>query len=604
MSLFGSKKQNEIDKLVSENDELKNQLHAVLLKHGGYEELENNLTRVKKELADLQQKDSEITKNLLEHQSTAADREKYLSDLNSKILELEEIKDNLHSTIKTYDSQITLLEDRANDLDEKVSHSAEIEIKLADVVERKSKLDVDIAEKEQTFAYLSTIEREIQSDLDKERTELNTLKNKIEGLASEIEALNETRSKSEDAIVSIKQKEADIEKNLSRLGEEETKKISYINSLDEKITLNEEIKSNLEKTIADFISQVARNENQYQEQTQQRELLQNEILELRKQRDDLDNKLNLAKEQFELFQTEASKHTAMLGTLGDEIRKFEAVRDSLSTSIESLGAENEKLSSDVEEKKSIIAGLEENFKELSEKHLQTEKEFGAIVEKYMLDFEDVKKIKDETESELKAKREEELSVEKILLEKKSLLADKENHIALLEKEASSLTGRVELMRGEKKELMDEIAALRDSISNHTSQMTSLRYENEALQIKKSDIQRDLAFLMTQVSREYSEAEIKLRNINESVSAGNTILLELNQRISSSRETLKKLSEEKNDVFLFQPDVEDAEQMQMPPAELPSEAAQEQTEEPQSGNNDEFDASGLNPFSVPGNFNDD
>jgi len=604
MSLFGSKKQNEIDTLVSENDELKNQLHAVLLKHGGYEELEKNLARVKKELAELQQKDSEITKNLLEHQSTSAEREKYLSDLNSKILELEEIKDNLHSTIRTYDSQITLLEDRAKDLDEKASHSAEIEIKLADVLEKKNKLDADVAEKEQTFAYLSTIEREIQSDLEKERNELNNVKSKIEGLASEIEALNETRSKSEDAIVSSKQKEAEYEKNISRLNEEEAKKISYINSLDEKITLNEEIKSNLEKTIADFIAQVGRNENQYQEQTQQREIIQNEILELRKERDDLDNKLNLAREQFELFQAEASKHTVMLGTLGDEIRKFEAVRDSLNAEIESLGASSEKLSAEVDAKKNLISELEENLKSLAEKHLQTEKEFSAIVEKYMLDFEDVKKIKEETESELKAKREEELAVEKTLLEKKSLLTDKENNIALLEKESSSLNGRIELMRVEKKELTDDIAGMRDSISNYNSQLTSLRYENEALQIKKSDIQRDLAFLMTQVSREYSEAEIKLRNINESVSAGNNILLELNQRISASRENLKKLSEEEKEEFIFEPSPEDIPEEESSFTVPPAEEKPELPEEPLPGVNDEFDSSGLNPFSVPGDFNDD
>ena len=55
MSLFSSKDKNEIEKLVEENDELKNTLHQVLLKHQNLVELDNKLAKARTDLGELQQ---------------------------------------------------------------------------------------------------------------------------------------------------------------------------------------------------------------------------------------------------------------------------------------------------------------------------------------------------------------------------------------------------------------------------------------------------------------------------------------------------------------------------------------------------------------------
>lgn len=595
MSLFGSKKQNEIDKLVSENDELKNQLHSVLLKHGGYEDLENNLARVKKELSDLQQRDETMYKNLAAHEAGVSEKQKYLGDLNSKILELEEIKESLLSTVTSYDSQVSLLEERAKELDEKAAHSAEIEIKLAAISEKKNKLDQDVAEKEQTFAYLSTIEREIQGELDKERNQLDAVKNQITGLSSEIEALNEARMKSEEVIVSLKQQEKDAAAKINLINEEEIKKSAYVKSLDEKISLNEEIKSNLEKTLSDLVSQLGRNENTYLEQSEKREIIQTEILALRKERDDLDNKINLAKEQFELFQAEASKHTTLLSTLGEEVRRFESMRDDLKDEIEKLALENEKYSSELEGKKGLLNDLEYNLKGLEELHLRTEKEFGSVVEKYMLDFEDVKKIKEELEAGLKEKKEEENILDKSLLEKKTFFAEKEAMIKILEKENLGLTNKIDSLKSDKEDLNSEIARLKDNLSSSHSQLTTLKYETDALQLKKSDIQRDISFFMTQIGREYSEAELKLKAVNESISSGNIAYLELNERISSAKAVLKNLA----------PRIEDEEIIETGNGAFnPGQKTERNGREIDPDTEDDPNSFGFNPFSLPPNLNDD
>ena len=404
MSLFSTKKQDEIDKLVNENDELKNQLHSVLLKQGSFEELENNLIRTKKEIAELQQKDESLLKNISDQEAAITDKEKYLGDLNSKILELEEIKDNLHSTINAYSTQVSLLEDRARLLDEKVAQSAEIEIKLASIVAKKETLDRDVADKEQTFAYLSTIEREIQADLEKERAELDSIKNQVISLQTEIETSSIQYDESKNRIASIAGEEESVQKRLSLLAEEETRKNTYIKSLEDKILLNEEIKSNLETTLADLVAQLNRNENSYLEQSEKREIIQNEILSLRKERDDLDNKLNLAKEQFEVFQQEASKHTVLLNTLGEEVRKLEGLKEQLEREIETLKSDADKSLNDAEEKKIFLAEIEASIKEIEKLHIMTDKGFGALIEKYMADFDEARKMKNDLENEITTKK--------------------------------------------------------------------------------------------------------------------------------------------------------------------------------------------------------
>jgi len=52
MGLLSSKSKAEIDRLVEENDELKNKLHSVLQKHTSITELSNKLEETKKELAE------------------------------------------------------------------------------------------------------------------------------------------------------------------------------------------------------------------------------------------------------------------------------------------------------------------------------------------------------------------------------------------------------------------------------------------------------------------------------------------------------------------------------------------------------------------------
>ena len=582
MSLLGSKKQNEIDRLIGENDELKNQLHTVLLKHGSHEELEKNLIQAKKELADLLHRSNSLAQSIESLDTGRSEKEKYLGELNSKILELEDIKENLHSTIAAYGSQVSILEERARELDEKMTRAVEIETKLAEASEKKEKLDRDIAEKEQSFAYLSTIEREIQAELENERNSLEAVKAETSSMHGEIQMLNESFENLQNNIARIKEEEESLKLRINNYSEEELRKSAVIKNLDDKIQLNEEIKNNLENNLAELVARLNISEKAYFEHSQKRDELQNELLELTKERDSLESKLGIAKEQLGVFNAEAEKHTTLLAELGNEIRKIEAKKDSLNKEIEDLEIAAEEKTADVEEKKLLLDALELGKKEIEQSNLNLSNEFGSLIEKYMTDFEDTRKIHDELEEALTAKKEEALSVDKDLLEKKAGVDAKRNELELLSNEYSRLSAEADKLKAGREDLIESISSLRENIASYTARFTSLRYETENMQMKKSDLQRDFAYMMTQISREYSEAEGRLKSLNESVSAADKKLFEINNSIAELNRN--------NGI------IETEAEADIPDMELNSEDIS-----PETGNGGDEPTP---PFTLPDGFNDD
>ena len=113
MSLFSSKTKNEIEKLVEENDELKNTLHTVLQKHQNLVELDNKLTEARKQFNELQ-KQAEKFKNEIDSKTGI------VLELTNSIESLEE-KRTLFET-QTEDSASSGLDVRKGEIDNLNKH--------------------------------------------------------------------------------------------------------------------------------------------------------------------------------------------------------------------------------------------------------------------------------------------------------------------------------------------------------------------------------------------------------------------------------------------------------------------------------------------------
>src|ERR1035437_708695 len=94
MSLFTSKTKSEIDKLIEENDELKNTLHIVLQKHQSLIELEKKIGEARDELSG-SIKLIEINKNELQS---------VVLDINSNKEKAKELTEKIKSLTKEKES--------------------------------------------------------------------------------------------------------------------------------------------------------------------------------------------------------------------------------------------------------------------------------------------------------------------------------------------------------------------------------------------------------------------------------------------------------------------------------------------------------------------
>ena len=106
MSIFSSKSQEEMERLIEENDELKNRLHVLLQKQKTQEDFEAKLAEARHELSEIsfEERDLETKKRHLI--SSIDEKSEEQKILNEKIQGLEEIRENLENTIKSNEEEI------------------------------------------------------------------------------------------------------------------------------------------------------------------------------------------------------------------------------------------------------------------------------------------------------------------------------------------------------------------------------------------------------------------------------------------------------------------------------------------------------------------
>lgn len=101
MGIFSSRKKDELDKLIEENDELKNTLHTFVQKHTSLSELEAKLEQSRK-MWDKLNSDLDVLKNNIGgYESELAQKQELLNNINYSVNDLEERKSLLEASISS-----------------------------------------------------------------------------------------------------------------------------------------------------------------------------------------------------------------------------------------------------------------------------------------------------------------------------------------------------------------------------------------------------------------------------------------------------------------------------------------------------------------------
>lgn len=503
MSLFSSKTKSEIEKLVEENDELKNTLHTVLQKHQNLVELDNKLTEAHKQFNELQQQ-----------------AEKFKNEIDSKTGIVRELTNSLQS-----------LEEKRSLFETQTEEYA-----ASGLDARKDEID-----------NLNKHYNDLKFSYEKLLNEYSSVQNNVASLRLEEEKLSrligQYGGNIDESITRVKEVEAELSERIVQIRTEETKRNTIIKSLDEKITLSEDIKSNLELSLSAIVGQLAEKEKLFAEYSNQKDSLTEEIRARQKEYDGFDLRFNFAKENTQKLEDEVRALSEKRNSLTDEIHKYEVVRNEIQEKILLYRNEEENFSESLKQKQNTIEEIEKRKFEAEEAHLVIENNFSQVLLKFTEELSAAKNKLSSLRQEVLDKEKELNSKEKILLEKTTQIAEYGGMTKVLQKERAATEQFMRNLKEEFSELNDEVLKLKDEANKQKINLQQLRSETSSLEIKKESLEKEIKQLFNQTSENFSGLNENKQKLSLEVTQSSRELDELKEQISKMRNELRDLKAE-------------------------------------------------------------
>jgi len=422
-------------------------------------------------------------------QSNQAKKE--VEEKNLKLESSDELILELKESIQEKEKQIEEL--KANLAKGEEDLEKEYVDKLSELTEEKTKLEVLLAEKEET---IKTIERqkEESEQIVISRDELiSELKGNIQEKEETIKTIEGQKEESEQIVISRDELISELKESI----QEKEKQIEEL-----KTSLAEE-EEDLEKEYATKISELMKEKGQLEALLIEQEgILQTKDLEkeeLISKLEDCNNQINELKDKLVQQEIEGEEdYVAKLSALTEEKSKLEnqlkIYQDLLSEkedAIVLIKEQNEESEKDIVEKDKTITQLSENIKgfedqikEISEQAAKEKENTIALLKQQKEDSEKVISDKDTTIAELsESTRGFEDQIKEI---SEQAAKDKEKE---LEKE-TEYADKLSLLTGEKSKLETQLKASQELLSEKESIITALKEQNE--ESGENIIQKDKA----------------------------------------------------------------------------------------------------------------
>ena len=503
MSLFSSKSKSEIEKLVEENDELKNTLHAVLQKHQNLIELDNKLTEARKQFSELQKQTEKYKDEIDSKTGLVRELTNYIESLNEKKTLVETQTDEL--TTSGFDAR----KDEINNLNK---HYNDLKFSYEKLLNEHSSLQHNVAS-------------------------LRLEEEKLTG------TIGQYGGNIDESITRLKEIETELDERIAQLKIEESRRNAVIKALDEKITLSEDIKSNLELSLSAIVGQLAEKEKLFAEYSNQKDSLSEELRTKQKEYDGFELRFNFAKENIQKMEDEVHSLYEKRTSLSDEIHKYEVIKNEIQEKILIYRNEEENYSESLKQKQNAIEEIEKHKFEVEEAHLIVENNFSQVLLKFTEELSTAKNRLGSLRQEVLDKEKELNSKEKILLEKTTQIAEYGGMTKVLQKERAATEQFMRNLKEEFSELNDKVIQLKDEANKQKIILQQLRSETSSFEIKKESLEKEIKQLLNQTSENFSGLNENKQKLSLEVAQGSRELDELKELISKMRNELRDLKAE-------------------------------------------------------------
>lgn len=544
MGLFNSK---ELEKLRTENQELKTKFHFMYEKENQAELLKKTLINLKKEIADTNKSKNELMNEMgelkLKHKRSESD----VDQMNKLILELDKKKLELKDTVSSYDNNLKdvseILGQSDINFDDDITNIKEA--KTADEIESfisnlKNRL-VNFKEDEEKLTKVIELKNLEINDLENKQERLNTEQNEIETKLEEKRAkLKEEEEKYEIEINKNKQKIEELENKEEELLKAQNELESKKNELNEIIEeINTDVKNKRE--VKDSLEFESLNlEQQIKDQNEK-------ITKAQEKFATLDEKTNQSEKRLYEIKQSLEIKAKKLSSVNTEILLQEQKFEKIKTEIDNIKTEKEKLEADVIEQKNSIRGfdtkvqklkelctlLETRRSEIEKGNLALENRFTNMFQKYNSELNKINKKRNLLEKIVLAKEQEIETKDQELYEKIASLEESERVLNLRQVEVDSLEKHIKTLMEKKDYISNEINVNSREYDKQIKQKELLKSEIQLLVNNKNNIDKDLQNLVDVMVSSYNRSEERRKDLEKDIKLYDEQLDTFKERINES-----------------------------------------------------------------------
>ncbi|PIW69757.1 MAG: hypothetical protein COW08_05470 [Ignavibacteriales bacterium CG12_big_fil_rev_8_21_14_0_65_30_8] len=544
MGLFNSK---ELEKLRTENQELKTKFHFMYEKENQAELLKKTLINLKKEIADTNKSKNKLMNEIEELKLKHKRSESDVDQMNKLILELDKKKLELKDTVSSYDSNLKdvseILGESDINFDDDITNIKEA--KTADEIESF------ISNLKNRLVNFKEAEEKLNKVIELKNLEINDLENKQERLNTE---QNEIETKLEEKRAKLKEEEEkyeiEINKNKQKIEQLENKEEELLKAQNDLETKKNELSEIIEEINTDV-----------KNKREVKGSLEVESLNLEKQIKDQNKKITQAQEKFatldektnqsekRLYEIEQSLEikAKKLSSINTEIHLHEQKLEKIKDEIDSIKTEKEKLEADIIEQNNTIRGFDTKVEKLKELcalletrrgeiekgNLALENRFTNMFQKYNSELNKINKKRNLLEKIVLAKEQEIETKDQELYEKIASLEESERVLNLRQVEVDSLEKHIKTLTEKKDYLSNEININSREYDKQIKQKEMLKSEVQLLVNNKNNIDKDLQNLVDVMVSSYNRSEERRKDLEKDIKLYDEQLDTFKEKINES-----------------------------------------------------------------------
>jgi myosin heavy chain 9/10/11/14 len=509
--MFYSKK---IKSLLKENDELKSKFQDILNKEENINNLNEVLIRIRIEVAELNDERRGLIKSIDTIRINEENKRLEVEELCKKIGHLHEMKNELQNDILSYTNQIDNIESSIKANHNKLSSNNvedqninEIESINSDLIKEKKEIESYIERTKSEARKLNEEEVFLINRKEALSEEITRLEDKLTNLQKTCEDLEEKVNKGNEIITEpeIKQEGNLLAEKIKALKSEETSRLSRLKEIESELSERTELKTTLEQEHLMLMSELnekrkilEQTQDQYKKLLKDTKIIERELF-------DTQQTLSIKAQKLSNINIELMDYDKKYGSVKNEITELEHFRNELLRSIQREKETAGKFADQNRKLTELVPLLEKRKQEIEQGNAELEGRFTVMFQKFNNELNQINRKRSVLEQIVLKKEKDVDEKDQLLFEKIASLEESERVLNMRQVEIESLEKQIGQLKEHKDVSKNDLNKMDQETLERRNYTEDLRLETELLLKKKVTLEKNLQELLQYMNDSYEHS---------------------------------------------------------------------------------------------------